>query len=295
MSDIERIRRFNRIVTQRVGALDDSYLSRGRPLGEARLLSEIGRGETDLLALRGRLGLDSGYMSRLLRSLEGQGLLTVAAKPGDSRARMLTLTDAGLREYAEYETLSDRLAEGLMGSLDASRRERLVAAMGEVERLLRAAALTIELEPAASDEAQWCLGEYFGELQRRFETGFDPNAGKRFEAADMTPPKGWFVLARIDGRPVGCGALVRLDGSTGEVKRVWSSPAERGSGIATAIMDRMELLAREAGYRRLRFDTNGALTEAHAMYRKRGYHEIARYNDNPYAQHWFEKDLGETA
>ncbi len=294
MDDVERIRRFNRLVTQRVGALEDSYLARGRPLGEARLLSEIGRGETDLQALRQRLGLDSGYASRLLRSLEGQGLLRVEAKAEDNRARTIALTDAGREEYAAYERLSDRLAESLTGSLDAMRRNRLIAAMGEVELLLRAATLTVDLEPAASDEAQWCLGEYFSELQRRFETGFDPNAGKRFDAADMTPPKGWFVLARIDGEPVGCGALVGLGDRLGEIKRVWSSPSLRGAGAATRIMDQLEQLAREAGYRRLRLDTNGALTEAQAMYRKRGYHEIARYNDNPYAQHWFEKDLGET-
>ena len=90
-------------------------------------------------------------------------------------------------------------------------------------------------------------------------------------------------------------AEIGLGDKVGEIKRVWSSPALRGTGMATRIMDRLEQLAREAGYGRLRLDTNGALTEAQAMYRKRGYREIARYNDNPYAQHWFEKDLGEFA
>ena len=292
MDDIPQIRRFNRIVTQRIGALSDSYLARGRPLGEARIVHELGAGgATDLQELRTRLNLDSGYMSRLLRSLESQGLVTVDPKPEDTRARVVSLTEAGAAEYAAYDALSDELAQSLLGSLDAPRRARLVNAMGEVERLLTAAALKVELEPAGSDDAQWCLNEYYAELQRRFDTGFDPNAGKPVDTADMTPPKGWFVLARLEGRAAGCGALIRLDEGPGEIKRVWASPDLRGLGVASRIMDALEGLARDAGLKRVWLDTNGTLTEAQAMYRKRGYREIGRYNDNPYAEHWFEKDL----
>ncbi|MCB1417308.1 MAG: winged helix-turn-helix transcriptional regulator, partial [Nitratireductor sp.] len=130
MDDIPQIRRFNRIVTQRIGALSDSYLARGRPLGEARIVHELGAGgATDLQVLRGRLNLDSGYMSRLLRSLEKQGLLAVEPKPEDTRARVVSLTDAGAAEFAAYDALSDELAKSLLGSLDASRRARLVQAM----------------------------------------------------------------------------------------------------------------------------------------------------------------------
>lgn len=292
MDDIQQVRRFNRLVTQRIGALDDSYLSRGRPLGEARIIHELGaEGEADLQDLRARLGLDSGYTSRLLRALESQGMIAVTPKPEDSRARVIALTDAGAAEFAAYDALSDELAESLFGSLDAARRKRLVAAMGEVERLLLAATLQVGPEPAASDDAQACLNAYYTELQTRFDTGFDPNAGKAVDSADMTPPTGWFVLARVDGQAVGCGALIRLDGETCEIKRVWASPAVRGMGVATRIMDVLEELACEAGFARVWLDTNGTLTEAQAMYRNRGYREIARYNDNPYAEHWFEKEM----
>lgn len=149
----------------------------------------------------------------------------------------------------------------------------------------------VGIASAASDDAQWCLNQYFAELQRRFDSGFDPGAGKRVDAADMTPPLGWFVLARAGEEAVGCGALVRLGADVGEIKRVWVSPDLRGGGIATHIMDRLEKLAIAAGFTRVRLDTNGALTEAQAMYARRGYRAIARYNDNPYAQHWFEKTL----
>ncbi len=293
MNEIDQVRRFNRIVTQRNGALEDSFLARGRPLGEARVIHEIGSsGGIDLKGLRARLGLDSGYMSRLLRSLEGQGVIAVTPDPDDSRARLIHLTAKGEAEFAAYDAMSDRQAADLLGTLDPARRARLVAAMGDVERLLQAAALEIALESADSADALWCVRQYVEELNTRFDTGFDPAAGNTVETADMMPPNGSFLVARLDGEAVGCGGLKRLDGTTGEIKRVWAAPAMRGVGVATRIMDELERLACEAGFARVVLDTNGTLTEARAMYGKRGYREIERYNDNPYAQHWFEKRLG---
>ena len=149
----------------------------------------------------------------------------------------------------------------------------------------------IAVEPADSADARWCLDGYYAELARRFEAGFDPAAGNNFDPAELTPPSGWFVLARQDGRPLGCGALKRLDARTGEIKRVWTAPAARGMGVGRLLMDRLEQLAAEAGFAAVRLDTNKALTEARALYLKRGYVEIAPYNDNPYAHHWFERRL----
>lgn len=292
LDPVARLRSFNRTVTRRIGALDESYLARGRPLGEARLLFEIGSGGTaDLSELRQRLGLDSGYLSRLLRSLERQGLVEVHRKADDGRAREIALTGTGLEEFRAYDTLSDNLVATILAPLSDAQRERLVLAAGEVERLLRAASVKIAIEPAEGAEAAWCLDRYFAELARRFENGFEVDLGGGADPADMTPPNGWFVIARLDGRPVGCGVLKRLDATTGEIKRVWCDEDARGMGVATRIMDRLETLARDAGFDRVRLDTNRALSEAHALYRKRGYAGIDRYNDNPYAHHWFEKRL----
>jgi ribosomal protein S18 acetylase RimI-like enzyme len=99
------------------------------------------------------------------------------------------------------------------------------------------------------------------------------------------------VVARLDGEPVGCGGLKTLDAATGEIKRVWTAASARGIGVAGRIMQRLEELAKEQGFTRLRLDTNKSLTEAQALYRKLGYREIGRYNDNPYASHFFEKLL----
>lgn len=292
LDPIAQIRRFNRLVSRRIGALDDSYLARGRPLGEARVIFEIGAaGTADLRSLRDRLGLDSGYMSRLLRALEGQGAIAVEKNADDGRARQARLTEKGQQEFAAYDALSDDLAQSMLAPLRPAERDRLVAAMAEVERLLNAGAVEVVLEPAGSGDAQWCLGQYYAELAQRFDDGFDPGLGNTFDVSDATPPNGFFVVARLDGAPVGCGALKRLEPGMGEIKRVWTAPQVRGMGVATRLMDRLEALAREAGFSTLRLDTNKALTEAHALYRARGYSAIGRYNDNPYAHHWFEKLL----
>lgn len=289
--EIIQVRRFNRIVTKRVGALEDSYLSRGRPLSEARLIYEVGTegGVADVRLLRGRLGLDSGYMSRLLRSLEQQGMITLRSKAEDARARQVALTAKGIEEFAAYDALSNGLAASILSPLVEADRERLVAAMAEVERLFRKSAVEIVIERADSTEARRCLAAYYAELAQRFDGGFDPALGSSVDPSEMTPPTGWFVTARLEGLAVGCGALKRLSDDVGEIKRVWTAGHIRGIGVASRIMDKLEELARQAGFAKLRLDTNKALNEAHSLYLRRGYHEIARYNDNPYADHWFEK------
>jgi DNA-binding MarR family transcriptional regulator/GNAT superfamily N-acetyltransferase len=288
---IQHVRRFNRLVTQRVGALEESYLRRGRPLGEARLIFETGADGADVRSLRNKLGLDSGYLSRLLRSLEAQRLVRVRKPAGDGRTRLVSLTAKGRAEFAAYETLSDELAKSMLAPLDALQRDRLVAAMTEIERLLRAGAIEVSVEPPSSADARWCRDEYFRELAERFETGFDPAQGGAAQDEEMAPPSGWFVVARREGRPVGCGGLKRDDETTGEIKRVWTAPAARGLGVARKILRSLEATARAAGLATLRLDTNKALKEAQTMYRREGYEEIARFNDNPYAHHWFEKRL----
>jgi DNA-binding MarR family transcriptional regulator/predicted GNAT family acetyltransferase len=292
---IAQVRRFNRLITQRVGALEESYLRRGRPLGEARLIFETSVAGAEVRALRDRLGLDSGYLSRLLRSLEAQGLVMVESESTDRRRRRVRLTSEGRAELATYDRLSDELAASILASLDADERERLLVAMAEIERLVRQATIELRVVAPNSAAARRCLAAYFRELTARFEGGFNPGEGDPAPEEEMAPPNGFFVLARIDGRPVGCGGLRRIDKHIGEIKRMWTAPEARGQGVARRVLHELETLAREAGVDTLRLDTNRVLVEAQAMYRREGYREIVRYNDNPYAHHWFEKKLETTA
>lgn len=290
-SQVQQVRRFNRLVTQRVGALEANYLRRGRPLGEARLIFETGADGVEVRALRNKLGLDSGYLSRLMQSLKTQGLITVKQETGDGRRRRVSLTRKGSVERAAYDRLSDELAASMLEPLDAADRSRLVTAMGEVERLIRAASVEIAIESPMNADGRWCLSEYFRELGARFEGGFHHEKEGLADAAEIAPPVGVFVLARLDGEAVGCGGLKCIDEATGEIKRVWTAPKMRGMGVARRMLRTLEAAARDMGLKALRLDTNRALKEAQALYRKEGFREIARYNDNPYADHWFEKRL----
>src|SRR5690348_4978877 len=144
------VRRFNRTVTAHVGALDDHFLGRDRPLGEARLLWEIGPDGCEVRALRARLELDSGYVSRLLRALEADGLVAVAPSPADRRTRVAQLTPRGLAERALLDERADAAAASLLAPLDEPRQEALVAAMRTVERLLTAG--LVDVRPVDPEE-----------------------------------------------------------------------------------------------------------------------------------------------
>lgn len=288
---IAQVRRFNRIVTQRVGALDDHYLARDRPLGEARVLWEIGPDGCDVRSLRSRLDLDSGYLSRLLRSLEGAGLITVQPSESDKRVRTARLTSAGLAERAVLDQRSDALALSFLTPLSEAQRNRLVAAMSEAERLLTTAMVQISREDPAHPHGRHCMREYFAELDRRFEGGFDPSASISADDDELRPPAGLLLVATLRSEPIGCGALKFHDEEPTELKRMWVAPSARGLGIGRRILAELEAEAVRNGSRVVRLETNKSLTEAITLYRSSGYVEVDAFNEEPYAHHWFEKHL----
>ena len=286
---IAQVRRFNRLVTQRIGALDDHFLGRDRPLGASRLLYEIGPDGADLRDLRRRLGFDAGYVSRLAGALAKEGLVRLDRDRRDRRVRTARLTAAGRREVQEMNARSDRAAADQLNALNLRQRDALVAAMTEVHRLLRVAGVTIERVDPASPEARWCVVQYFAELDRRFDSGFDPAASLPAEDRDLVPPHGAFLVATVDGEPVGSGVVKAIGPGIASLKRMWVADSVRGLGIGRRMLAALEGQARELGLTTLRLETNKALTEAIAMYKSAGYREVAPFNDDPYADHWFEK------
>jgi DNA-binding MarR family transcriptional regulator/ribosomal protein S18 acetylase RimI-like enzyme len=291
VDEISQVRRFNRLVTQRAGALNDHFLGRDRPLGESRLLYEIGPDGADLRDLRQRLGLDSGYVTRLVQALEDQGLVRLTQGTADQRVRKARLTSAGRREVREMNERSDEAAAALLNSLTSAQRPRLVAAMAEVHRLLRLAGLQIERVDPASPAARWCVAQYFDELGRRFKSGFDPGASLAAEDHDLIPPRGAFLMASADGEPVACGAVKSIAPGVGSLKRMWVADTVRGLGIGRRMLDALEAQAHELGLTTLRLETNQTLQEAIRLYRSAGFREVAPFNSDPYAHHWFEKSL----
>jgi DNA-binding MarR family transcriptional regulator len=281
--EIARVRSFNRLVTRQVGALSDRYLGR-LPLGEARVLFEIGSaGAATPRDIRARLGLDSGYLSRVLSSLKRHGFVEDMPNPSDRRTKRLRLTRAGRTEQRKMDEASDALATATLEPLTGEQRERLLRAEDEVRRLLALSIFTVGLEDPSSSDGRWCLEHYYAELDERFEEGFAA-------PGDETPAA--FVVARLVGQPAGCGALKTLEPGIGEIARVWVDRPHRGLGLGPRLLAALEEQAVRLGLVRLRLDTNRALDEAQAMYRANGYAAIPRYNDNPYANHWFEKRLG---
>ena len=288
---VATLRRFNRSYTQRIGVLDDSFLGSGRPLGPSRLLFEIGPDGAGVLDLRERLGLDSGYLSRLLRQLESEGVVEVTSDPDDARRRVGTLTEHGLGEWSALDRKSDELAERLVAPLSERQRQQLADALATADRLLRVATMSFDAVDPESDDAIWALQQYFAELDRRFPTGFDPGNALRGDAPAYRSPNGVFVVVHSDGEPAACGAVQRVDETTCEIKRMWVRPEWRGVGLGRRLLDHLEQRCRDLGSARVVLDTNSVLTEAISMYERAGFRSTERYNDNPYALRWFEKHL----
>ena len=278
-------------MTQRIGALSDEYLTRGRPLGASRVLWEIGDGGLDIKSLRARLDLDSGYVSRLLRMLEADGLVVVEQGHEDRRVRIARLSKEGRTERKLLDRRSDELAWSLVEPLDDEQRARLVEAMGVVERLLTAGLVSIRIDEPTSAAVRYCFESYFAELDARFEAGFDAGRSISADADELSEPRGLVLVARLRDEPVGCGALKLHGGDLAEIKRMWVAPTARGLGLGRRLLRELEAERRHRGATRARLETNRALTEAINLYRSAGYTEVAAFNDEPYADHWFEKRL----
>ncbi|MFF4052559.1 GNAT family N-acetyltransferase [Streptomyces chartreusis] len=285
---VTAFRRFNRYFTRRIGVLDDHYLGQDRPLGEARLLFEIGDGMS-LRELRSRLGLDAGYLSRMAKALQAQGMVTLSAHPEDSRLRMIEPTAAGRVEVKEQNRRANLVAAGLLDGLSEPQRAELAGALATAQRLLRLASIAVTLVDGAAPDARACLDGYAADIDERFPEGFDKD--DLVAPQEVSGDAGAFFVAYEEDRPVGCGALRRLEPGVGEIRHVWVHPAARRLGLARRLLDALEQEAVAHHLSVVRLDTHAALTEAQAMYRACGYTAIPAYDDNVYASHWFEKRL----
>ena len=151
------------------------------------------------------------------------------------------------------------------------------------------AVIVFEAVSPAAPVAREALAHYFAELDERFDGGFDAGDAMTEDVDAMSPPTGLFIVAHRGGDLVGCGGVKRNDETTAEIKRMWISPSARGLGLGARLLRTLEQHAADLGYTAVVLDTNAVLLEAIAMYEKAGYVPIGRYNDNPYAHHWFKK------
>ena len=163
------------------------------------------------------------------------------------------------------------------------------------------ASVAFQTVDPTSPLARQAMAAYFAELDARFPGGFDAGSQSTKDAELLSAPSGAFVLARravsgdeLTGPVLGCGGVQTIAGpdiTYGEIKRMWVSPDARGLGLGSRLLRHLEVVAAELGHEVVRLDTNDTLIEAIGLYRRAGYVEIERYNDNPYARHFFEKRL----
>jgi ribosomal protein S18 acetylase RimI-like enzyme len=155
----------------------------------------------------------------------------------------------------------------------------------------RRTAALVEVDPVdpSHPHAQRCLRAYFSELDRRFDTGFDPALSIPADDEELRPPAGLLVVASLHAEPIGCGALKLHDDEPAEIKRMWVAESARGLGVGRRLLTELEAYAAEHGARTIRLETNKTLVEAIRLYRSAGYIEVAPFNDEAYGHHWFEK------
>ena len=154
-------------------------------------------------------------------------------------------------------------------------------------------ALRVEAVDAAGAEATACLERYFAELRELFEEGFDPGLSIAGEPALFTPPRGAFLVARIDGRAVACGGVTLTEDGAAYLKRMWVDGDVRGIGLGRRMLAELERVSAEMGCRAVRLETNRSLFAAIRLYESSGYARVPAFNHDPYAHHWFEKRLTE--
>src|SRR5262249_53428527 len=218
-----------------------------------------------------------------------QRLVTISVHAGDARVRRAILTKRGVAERRELDKRSDAVAQRMLEPLGEKQRQTFLSSLAEVERLLQASMVRFDVEDPRTATARWCLSQYFAELNERFDVGFDPARSLYADTRVFSRPSGAFVVARVRGRPVGCGAVKFKGKAPAEFKRMWIAKESRGLGLGKRLLDALEKQARAAGATAVRLETNRTLTEAISMYRRAGYLEIEPFNDEPYAHHWFEK------
>ncbi|WP_309663486.1 helix-turn-helix domain-containing GNAT family N-acetyltransferase [Tabrizicola sp.] len=290
LDPIARLRRFNRVVTREIGALDTSYLGRGRPLGVARVLHLVKPGGTDVAELRLRLGLDTGLLSRILRGLKNEGLIHLATDPADRRRRIVRLTPEGQAEWQIYDQLGYAKAQAVFDRA-GTRQQALIDAMDLIATVMLQD--QVEIRDADPDDpaALACVGAYYRLLMETFPD-FTPDMFPLPlpDATRCRPPLGACLVAWSDDLPVGCVSLRPLGNGVAEVKRLWVDPVARGQGLARRLMRSIETRAVAQGFTDLRLDSHTDLAPAIALYRNDGWVEIAPYTGYP-ANIWMAKRL----
>jgi len=294
IEQISAMREFNRFYTARLGLLRRRHLDGEFSLTEARILYEIGSNpKLTASSLRNTLGLDAGYISRLLTLLTKRKLIRQIASKEDGREKLLTLSAMGEKKLVQLNEQSALQIQRLLESLSTDDRKTVIESLAKVRSILSEAnkpSIRIVRLTEANDDAYRLLEEYYeavSVVQR------DAPGTIQKMITDASSGSGVWI-AYLREKAVGCVVLRRLPSLqfAGECKRLYVQPEARGNGIAEALLDAQEEFARSKGLQWIYLDSYDDLKVAIALYRKRGYLPCERYNDNPQATVFLRKKIG---
>ena len=276
---VAHVRRFNRFYTRRIGLLEDGYLKSPFSLSEVRVLYELAHRARPTASELGRdLGLDAGYLSRILRGFQRRGLLKRVPSEDDARQNHLSLTQRGQAAFAPLNTRSHEDIGAMLGALHATEQARLVQAMHAIEGILGAQPekkVPYLLRPHRPGDMGWVVhrhGAIYAQeygWDERFEALVARIAAKFIELFDPKRERCW--IAEKDGEIVGSVFLVKHSKTVAQLRLMLVEPKARGLGIGARLVDECVRFARENGYRKITLWTNSVLVAARHIYKKAGF------------------------
>ncbi|MDW5325107.1 helix-turn-helix domain-containing GNAT family N-acetyltransferase [Plantactinospora sp. KLBMP9567] len=272
------VRDFNRFYTRIIGVLDEGMVHTPFSLTDGRVIYELAqRPATEVPTLRRELGLDPGYLSRILSRFAADGLVERSQSPVDARRQVVTLTEAGRAAYDLLNQRTQTEIEGLLTRLPAADRERLVEAMRTIRGVLGEATppRAYLLRPVRPGDLGWVVHRHG--VRYAEEYGWDITCealaarivAEYVEGRDPRREEAW--IAELDGAPVGCVFCVRRDDEVAQLRLLLVEPEARGLGIGTRLVDECLRFARRAGYREIMLWTNDVLADARRIYEKAGF------------------------
>jgi DNA-binding MarR family transcriptional regulator/GNAT superfamily N-acetyltransferase len=276
---VQAFRAFNRFYTQRIGVLRKGLRGSRFSLAEARVLWELAHRDRPTASDLGRdLGLDAGYLSRILRGFDRQGFLKKEVSTDDGRQSHLTLTAAGREAFADLDRRSEKELSAVLGDLPAPQQERVVEAMRTIEEVLGAPASPrseVVLRSPQPGDMGWVVHRH-GALYAR-EHGYDAEfealvaeiVARFVERFDPRQERCW--IAEKDGEILGSVFLVRKSKTVAKLRLLLLEPRARGLGLGTRLVDECVRFAREAGYRKITLWTQSHLAAARRVYEKAGF------------------------
>jgi DNA-binding MarR family transcriptional regulator/GNAT superfamily N-acetyltransferase len=276
---VDGVREFNRFYTRVIGLLQEGLLRSPYTLTEVRVMFELSRRDsTEVADLRRTLGLDAGYLSRMLAQLDADGLVARQRSAGDARRQTAALTERGRAVFADLDNRSSDQIRELLARLTETDRRRLAGAMATIKEVLDpepARKGAVVLRGLLPGEIGWVVQRHGARYAQEYgwDDTFEAMVARIMAdyAAGHDPRREAAWVAEVDGAPVGCVMCVRDDDETARLRVLLVEPGARGSGVGSRLVEECLRFAKRAGYRRMVLLTYDALADARRIYQRAGF------------------------